>query len=319
MERLHGLIAGIGGDLYFRADAHQRFRERLGNHELIPGVENPGVVQRDIEGGHGQCGCARKRDWAGLGDVFRSARAVDGEGDGVAEFEFPLHSKQRGSAAAAAGAANRGKSQLFDCARDVFTVETAAHHNGDAEAAPHPGGGEDGAMPERIDDTFFVRCIGRCGRFLPRDGVPQSASDERNGDVGGPADEREKKTLAKGETLFAFRYALFARGGVVGPPTSTRGFIRVSLWRASVGWHAGIVVGGRWLIVISRCSSGRRIANDERPKTNDELRVQVAGDPLFDAAAAFVGDIEADAEGFVGLFPGDVAAHPDTRQGQQRE
>ena len=62
------------------------------------------------------------------------------------------------------------------------------------------------------------------------------------------------------------------------------------------------------------------LAAESRPRVAYwTLVLQVGVDPLFEFAAAFVGGVEADAEGVLGLFPGYGAADPDARQSEQCE
>ena len=59
VEVRHLPVVGIRWNPHLRAHTHQRFLERLRDHELIPGVEDPRFVNRNIESRHGLSGGAR--------------------------------------------------------------------------------------------------------------------------------------------------------------------------------------------------------------------------------------------------------------------
>ncbi len=75
-------------------------------------------------------------------------------------------------------------------------------------------------------------------------------------------------------------------------------------------------------MLSSRCRGTKDFTQDDKVAGEEpalSLVLQVGFDPFFDALAALVFVVEADAKGLVGLAPAHLGPHPDARQSQQRE
>lgn len=132
----HLSIVRLGGDLDLGAEAHQRFREWLRNHQRIPRIQDPGIAEGHVEGRHGQRAGPGQEHGAGLGYVLRAARSVNGKHYGKALVELAFHAQQCWRAAAAARSPDRDEAKSFDGPRDIFAVEAAADHHRDAGLSP---------------------------------------------------------------------------------------------------------------------------------------------------------------------------------------
>jgi hypothetical protein len=197
-------IGWIGGNLNLAADSDERLRKRFWDHEVVPRLEDPGIIKGNIESHHGESSGTGKPHRAGLGHIFRTARAINGEGYRSAPGEFFPHSQQRLGAAAAARPAHRHKAERLNNPRDVFAIKAAAHHHCNSLVSPHPGSGEHGPVPEGIDHGFEKESVRRDGLIFPGNGVAQRAADGSDGEIAGPADQPEKKSLPAREGAHAW-------------------------------------------------------------------------------------------------------------------
>src|SRR5580700_3634745 len=102
-----------------------------------------------MDGGNGVAGAAGQDYGSGLGDVARTARAVDGEANVLAGFELAAHGDQAFDRAARRTALRGTESQPFDHAASPLAVEIHGVHDDYAAIAPDPGGGKNAAVPER--------------------------------------------------------------------------------------------------------------------------------------------------------------------------
>src|SRR5436305_13264149 len=82
-----------------------------------------------MEAEDGRLRVLRQQHWAGLRDMARTARAINGESCDAPLLDLFMHLPQRTHAASRAGAADRAESQVLDDAGDVLAVEAAAGHH----------------------------------------------------------------------------------------------------------------------------------------------------------------------------------------------
>ena len=157
-------------------------------------------LEGNIKCGHGRTGHSRKRDWARLGHVPRSARTIDRKHDEVAPLQLAFQSKQSGSASAAAGSAHGNEPKFFDGSRDVFAIKAAADHDGDADLSPEPRARKNSAVPEGIDHRFFVERARDGGWLFPRNGISQRRPDQGDCRIGGPTNQPKKNSFAQRES-----------------------------------------------------------------------------------------------------------------------
>lgn len=92
---------GIGRDVDGRGEEDDGAGERGGQQEVIPGFfESFSAIDADVEDEHGAAGFSGEHDGAGLGDVTRAARAIDGESAIDAFFEAARHDRETAQATA---------------------------------------------------------------------------------------------------------------------------------------------------------------------------------------------------------------------------
>src|SRR5438270_2478128 len=70
-------------------------REGFRNNQGIPTVEDPGSLYRNIEAEDRRAGHARQMNRSWFSNVARAARAVDSEGDKLANLKFALQLTER--------------------------------------------------------------------------------------------------------------------------------------------------------------------------------------------------------------------------------
>jgi len=92
---------GVGRDIDGRGEEDNGAGERGGEQEVVPGfLESFSAVDTDVEDKDRAASFSGEHDRAGLGDVARAARAVDGEGAIDAFFQAASHHRQAAEAAA---------------------------------------------------------------------------------------------------------------------------------------------------------------------------------------------------------------------------
>lgn len=92
---------GVWRDVNRRSEEDYGARKRSGQEEVIPGfLEGFSAVDSDVKNKDGAAGFSGEHDGAGLGDVARAARTVDGEGAIDAFFEAASHYGQSAKASA---------------------------------------------------------------------------------------------------------------------------------------------------------------------------------------------------------------------------
>ena len=148
-------------------------------------------------------------------------------------------------------------------------------------------------MPEGINDSAFVGGVEIGRRFFPGDGIAERGTDERDGRVGDLRDNVKRDSLAEGE---AARIQRGRRSSIHGDIVDGKGWPRMS--EQELGFRSGIASTSR-----KPLGSG----------------FEVGDEPVFEALPAIVGGVKADAETFVVLAPGYVAANADSWESQQRE
>src|SRR5205807_2214630 len=116
----------VGRNLDGSADVAMNAGKGHGEHERVPGAQDPGSFRGDIEREDRSTGDARQMNRSGLGDISRTARAIDGECHESAVFEFALQFAQRLQSAAGTRSPDWAKAEAFDDARYVFSVVTSA-------------------------------------------------------------------------------------------------------------------------------------------------------------------------------------------------
>src|ERR1700722_15257226 len=102
-----------------------------------------------MDRGNGIAGATGQDDRSGLGDIARTARAVDGEAHVLPGFELAAHGDQALDCAARRTALRGAESQPFDHAASPLAVEIYGVHDDYSAIAPDPSGGKNAAVPER--------------------------------------------------------------------------------------------------------------------------------------------------------------------------
>src|ERR1700723_1876905 len=146
---LEVFVAGIwryGDEL---AEAHQDAGERFWNDEAVPGIQDPGVFDGDVEHAHGNCGRARQGYRAGLYFVARAAGAIDAEGDRPAFLQGAAQAEQGAHGVAAAGAFDGDESEFVDDGSHVFAIVAVAAHHANPNVAEEIRRGDDARVPKR--------------------------------------------------------------------------------------------------------------------------------------------------------------------------
>jgi len=98
-RRLDDVVGGAS-DRHGLADGNRHPGERLRDLRAIPAAKRPGIARFDVKREDRMTGCARQPDGAALRDTRRTARAVDGKGDGTsgAEILTQLYERSRRTA-----------------------------------------------------------------------------------------------------------------------------------------------------------------------------------------------------------------------------
>src|SRR5450755_103844 len=116
---------------------------------MVPGIgEGFAAVDGGVKNHDGASGFSREHDRAGLGDVPRAARAVDGENGIAALLHAPGHDSQPAKAAARRTSLRGVKAQPFDHLARPLAVERSGIENHDAAISGPPHHGNDAAMPK---------------------------------------------------------------------------------------------------------------------------------------------------------------------------
>ena len=226
-------LAGLRRNWDELAEAHQNARKRFRDNEAVPGVENPGVFDCDVERAQGNAGRARQRDRAGLYLVARAARAVDAEGDGPALLQGAAQAEQGAHGVAATGAFDGDEAESVDDTSHVFAVVAVAAHHADAGVAEEVSGGNDDGVPEIEDQRPLADALLRA--LFARDAHAQRRSDETDEPVSSGDDDAQDYSLAEGEAAgtghnFGCRRRLASAGfgheGIVTGRCGTRRFAR---------------------------------------------------------------------------------------------
>src|SRR5215831_19041975 len=113
------------------AHAHEGSRERFGNHETVPGVQNPGILQRNVETRHGHAGGPRQKHRPGLDSITRPTWTIDRKCHRPALLYLAAHSQDPSYRATTGRAPDFEEPKFSDHAAGVFPVEavTAEHVN----------------------------------------------------------------------------------------------------------------------------------------------------------------------------------------------
>ena len=130
----------------------------------------------------------REQDRALFCDVFRPARAVNGEGAIPSSPDFARHLHQSSKPPAGAGAASRAVTESLDALGDRVPVAVHAGHDDNATIAPIIGRREDPAVPKREDRAFsgFINFVEVEVAF----GLPAyCTSDDVDREVANPTDQ----------------------------------------------------------------------------------------------------------------------------------
>jgi len=188
-------FVGVGWNKYLPGDTCQSPRKRFGNHERVPGVQDPGIFNRGVKRGQRHSGSAGQQHRAGLGDVAWPARSVDGKYGSPPLLDVPPHAQQCADGAAITGATHWHESKLPDDSRDVFAVEALAGHHADLAVAPHKRRCKNAPVPKRVDQGagFEIR---NCA-FFARHGITQGRPDQSDCKICRPGDEPDHDSLAQ--------------------------------------------------------------------------------------------------------------------------
>ena len=151
----HDCGVGVGGDEDRRGDEDYGAGERRGQQEMVPGIgEGFAAVDGGVKNDDGASSFSREDDRAGLGDVTRAARAVDGENGIAALLHAPGHDRQPAKAAARRTSLRGVKAQPFDHLARPLTVKRGGIEDHDAAISGPPHNRNNTAMPEGKNATL---------------------------------------------------------------------------------------------------------------------------------------------------------------------
>src|SRR5271157_2997917 len=212
MIAVGSLVVGIGRNEDVLRDAHVRPRKRFGNEHGVPRLQDPRLLDSDIERGNRDAREACQHYRAFLGDVARPARTINGESYGASRLDHCLHFQQAALASARAGAADRHKPETANYPRDVFAIAAEAGEHSDTAIAEQPGRWKNAAVPEGVNaGSNAVEAAN--GAFFKRDGHSQRAADEAHYNRRDPGNQADLQALQQAEIELA---SVFGCNGLIG-------------------------------------------------------------------------------------------------------
>ena len=119
---------------------------------MVPGFfEGFAAIDSNVEDEDGAACFSGQHDRAGLGDVTRAARTVDGESAIDSFFEAASHDRESAKAATGRTPLGSAEAEPFDDFARPLTIEgRGVHHDYPVIAVP-PDNGNDNAVPEGPD------------------------------------------------------------------------------------------------------------------------------------------------------------------------
>jgi len=143
---------GVGRDVDWWGEEDYGASEWSGKQEVVPGFfEGFSAVDANVEDEDRAASFSGEHDRAGLGDVTRAARAVDGEGTIDAFFEAARHDREAAEASARRTSLGCAEAKPFDYLASPLTVEGRGVHDHDAVIAVPPDNRNYDAVPEGPD------------------------------------------------------------------------------------------------------------------------------------------------------------------------
>src|SRR5579872_1919491 len=129
---------GVWRDVDRRGEEDYGARKWGGQQEMVPGfLESFSAAYADVEDEDGTASFSGEHHRAGLGDVTRAARTVDGEGAIDAFFETSSHDRETAKAAAGRTPLGSAEAQPFDDFPSPLTIEgRGVHYNYPVIAVP---------------------------------------------------------------------------------------------------------------------------------------------------------------------------------------
>jgi len=189
---------GTGTSLPKRSRTREK---RLRNDEAVPGVEDPGALNGNVECAHGNAGKNATGDWAGLNFVARAAGTVEAEGDCPALPQGAAQAEQGAHGVAAAGAFDGDESEFVDDASHVFAVVAVTAHHADSAIAKKVSRGDDAGVPEIEDERALGDGVLRA--IFAGDADAQGGTDEADEPVSEENDDAQDDALAEAEARAA--------------------------------------------------------------------------------------------------------------------
>ena len=183
-----------------RSDHQHRASERLGNLELVPRLaKRPGSFQPDVEQNDQPARAPSEHYRAGLGDVARAARAVNGK-RGVAPFLQALgHYCEALQSATRRAALRREITEPLDHPPRPLPVEVRCVQQHGVAIPEVPSGGKDAPVPKRINVRGLIRAVITAHLLPAEDFKSQRRPQRSDGRQDRPGDHRNLHALPAGE------------------------------------------------------------------------------------------------------------------------
>src|SRR5215472_6479135 len=153
MQCGHLLFACAGWDRHRTAEVATGARKRLGDDHAVPGVQDPGAVNGDVEAANGLAALFGEHDWSRLGYVARAAWAIDGEHSSITFFQFAAHAHERADCPTGTRPTHRAITKPLHDAGDVLTIEAAADHQRHLAPAKTIAGRDNASVPKAPDSA----------------------------------------------------------------------------------------------------------------------------------------------------------------------
>ena len=186
-------VSRILRNIDFATDPQKRPRKWFGDHAFVPGIQHPGIFQRDMKRHHGSASRTRQHHRSRLGHVPRPAWPINRERNSRALFDLSPHPQQRAHSTLAARAPHFDKSKFANDSSRVLTIEAVAAHHADLQISPRIDRGKNAAVPERQDQRPGLET--RRSAFFIRHRQLHRRSNQADNDHSSPGNQPKQKPL----------------------------------------------------------------------------------------------------------------------------
>ena len=164
------LCGHMSGDHGGPRPTNANARERLGNQEMIPRMQGPGMFRFEMKSIENRPGHLSELDGPHFRFVNRTTRSIGGEDRSPAGLDDLVESHQSVPAATGTGAAHGIVAKHSENARDQFTIKALTNENHRARMAKINRARQDALMPEAEDFIWrYLAERNRRGTFFGND------------------------------------------------------------------------------------------------------------------------------------------------------